>query len=386
MRQRLVSWVLCAVLLLSAGIAAAQNGTTDDTVQITFPPVVSVLSGSVDILGTANAPDQSGYFLQYRALDDDLNPVGGENALFSPVSVQQRTPVVDDVLSVWDTTTVEDGIYELQLVVNRNTGEPLRDTVAAVRVANQDALAGTATAPPILRATPTRTLVPTATPAPNPTVTATIEANVRMGDSTLYPVVGFLLLGESAPVIGRSSRSGWLYIRLDDGEEGFISPSVVSVSGDLTGVQLVTPPPVPATPTPTPTNTPIATNTPVTSPNLIVDGFRLDPSSPVCNETFTIIITVENVGNGESNNSATIDVNNRHIDSGQITEGTIGAIPPLPVDGQFTARIPITVDTFEGETQRLEIRLDSTNNVPESNESDNFFTFDYTLQESDSCG
>lgn len=390
MRKYFLTSLVSAILLLITAGATAQVTTPtppdDPNAQITFPPVVSVLSGTVEIEGTANIDDQSGYFLQYRELDDNLEPVGGQDALYSPVSVQVRERIVDDLLAQWDTTTVDDGIYEVQLVVNRSSGDPVRDTLAAVRVANETEVPGLATATiasQIVLATPTRTLTPEPT---TPTLSAAVEANVRSGDSTLYPVVGFLLQGEEAPIIGRSSQSGWYYIRLSDGDEGFISDSIVQVSGDVSNLRRVVPPPVPFTPTPTSTPTPIATNTPVTSANLVIDSFRLEPSNPVCGQTFTIVMVIENTGTTDTNNSATIDVDNRHLDSGSVTEETVGAVPVISADGQFTARIPITVDTFEGETQRLEIRLDSTNNVPETNEGDNFFTFDYTLQTSDSCG
>jgi chitinase len=120
------------------------------------------------------------------------------------------------------------------------------------------------------------------TPTPSgPYVQAFVNANVRQGDSTIYPVIGSLLNGSTAPIIGISNTgSGWYYIQLPNGTRGFISPTTVTAFGNTVGVPPVAPPP-PPTPIPS-TATPIpiaATATPTATPFLVV--------SPTPSATFT---------------------------------------------------------------------------------------------------
>lgn len=377
-------WILfsigLALLLPTLNIYSQTDG-----VEIRSPQPVSLLRGTVDIVGTANVPAQNGFFVQFRALNTDLTPVGGERALWSPATLPSPTVVIDDLLGTWNTTLVPDGIYELELVVNRTNGEPIRTRLSPLRVANttpqyrggrflDDAPAQTAT--PTANALPTQSLAPTlaATAAPRTvTATATIQANVRTGDSTLYPPVGFLDVGQSAQVIGVSSRSTWILVRLPNGDEGFMSPSTVRIDGDLSTLPQVTPPPPPVTPTPVPTATPVA------QANLRIIGVRLSSNPPICNQTFTIFATVQNVGTGSTNASATINVGDRHLASGQIVQGTVGAVPSLGAGQIFEAVIPLTVSAYYEEVHRIELTVDSTGAVPETNEGDNGFSIDYTL-------
>lgn len=381
------------VMLLSVAAVSAQNTTAE----ITSPPAVSLLRGAVPITGTANDPDQTGYFLQYRELDSDFVPVGGEDALWSPAVTLQNRRVVNDVLGIWDTSAVDDGLYQLQLVVNRTGGAPLRATVQPLRVQNDPApyqgaryfgegavaAAPTATPPPVqLPATATPTAIVTNTPTASVSITAAVEANVRLGDSTSYPPVGFLLEGQSAPVLGKSNRSAWLYIQLPNGRRGFISPSTLNIQGDPNTLPLIDPPPLPFTPTPT--ITPTFTPPPVQA-NLRIVDIDLEPEDPECGETFEIIAIVQNVGTGPTNASGTINVVDRELDDDDITETTLGGFPVLQAGERFEARIPITVDEEEGDEHRIELIVDSGNTVLETNEGDNFATEEYDLGESDEC-
>lgn len=395
-------------------VLAAQS--TDD-VAITFPPPVSLVSGIVSIEGSANLPNQSLFFIQYRELDDTLAPIGGEDALWSPATPLRRDQVVDGELGLWDTTTVDDGIYQLQLVVNRTSGEPTRATVSAVRVLNTDdpvfanarvfgepvtiievpednqpiATAGLpATRSPlqptptsIVRATSTIVATAPANTAPSGvTVTGAVQANVRLGDSTSYPPVGVLQQGQTAPVLGQSNRSSWLFIQLPNGVEGFISPSTVTIDGDLFTLTQIQPPPLPFTPTPVPT----ATFTPLpVAANLVIRDIDLDPENPLCGSTFEIEATIQNIGNGPTSRSGIVNVADRELDDNDITETTIGGFPVLNAGESFRMVIPITIDENENDEHRIEITIDPANEIPETNENDNFASDEYDLAESDSC-
>jgi uncharacterized protein YgiM (DUF1202 family) len=93
-----------------------------------------------------------------------------------------------------------------------------------------------------------------------PAVTALDNANVREGPSVNFKVVGALLKGQSATILGRDPKAPWFYITFTTGQggKGWIAASTVSTSGDLNSVPVLKSPP---TYTPTPTNTPTATAT-----------------------------------------------------------------------------------------------------------------------------
>ncbi len=114
--------------------------------------------------------------------------------------------------------------------------------------------------------TPTSTNLPTNTVPPAPTVagapalTALENANVREGPSVNFKVVGALLKGQSATILGRDPNAPWFFITFTAGQggKGWVAASTVSTSGDLTTVPVRQSPP---TYTPTPTNTPTSTST-----------------------------------------------------------------------------------------------------------------------------
>ena len=131
------------------------------------------------------------------------------------------------------------------------------------------------TSSPAETATATSTRLPTNTVPPAPTqpgvpaVTALDNANVREGPSVNFKVVGALLKGQSATILGRDPNAPWFYITFTSGQggKGWIAASTVTTSGDIGTVPLVNSPP---TYTPTPTNTPTATatRTPTATPTI----------------------------------------------------------------------------------------------------------------------
>ncbi|MBI2331699.1 MAG: SH3 domain-containing protein [Chloroflexi bacterium] len=81
-------------------------------------------------------------------------------------------------------------------------------------------------------------------------ITTEPQINVRMGpSSTVYPVVGVLLTGSTAPALGRSQGGDWIQIEFPSapGGKGWVYSPLVQVSppGNL---QVVEPPPTPIPP------------------------------------------------------------------------------------------------------------------------------------------
>jgi hypothetical protein len=110
---------------------------------------------------------------------------------------------------------------------------------------------------------PVETGTPTATSTPTfVTATADVTANVRSGPGSMYDWVDFLYQGDTAEVVGRfesqeSDAGGtwWLIHRIGQGRDGWVWGGVVTVSGDVSGVPYMIPPPS-STPGPTLTSTP----------------------------------------------------------------------------------------------------------------------------------
>ena len=395
-------WLILGLMLVLIGVFVTQAQDIepvlappeDADVAISFPPPVFVISGSVEVRGTADAVDMQNYFIEYRPLvldnpASDATPIPDEDRPWFPATIPGSQAVRNDVLGVWNTTTARDGLYELRLVVNLSSGAPQIFRVSPIRILNNptEQFMSLPTRVP-LQPTPTQigggggtrpTLVatPTSINTGEPTVTALTDANVRQGDDVSYPRVGSLLTGESAQVIGISAfGSGWYYIELPNGRRGFIAPNIVRFSGDESDLQRIQPPPPP---------TPPATATPITTANLQVTGLRLDPPQPTCGEPFDIYINVQNTGTGRSNASGTLNVTDRHVRTGTTGGSTIGGFPELDANASFVVVATLTINVYYEESHDIVITLDPSGQVTETNEGDNIRSTAYTLQQG-ACG
>ncbi|MBL8098133.1 MAG: SH3 domain-containing protein [Anaerolineales bacterium] len=104
---------------------------------------------------------------------------------------------------------------------------------------------------------------PTDTPAPTTGLFITVitdepQINVRLGpSSTIYPIVGTLLKGATAPALGRSQGGDWIQIEFPSapGGKGWVYSPLVQVSppGNLSIAEPPPTPPQPATSTIDPT-------------------------------------------------------------------------------------------------------------------------------------
>ncbi len=92
-------------------------------------------------------------------------------------------------------------------------------------------------------------------PRPIPHASAPRNLNCRYGPSTAYEVIGFLLEGQASPIVAQNPEGTWLVIE-NPGHRGtcWVSKPMVQVFGDLSGLPVRQPPPLP---TPTPSATPL---------------------------------------------------------------------------------------------------------------------------------
>lgn len=383
--------LLSALALSVTGPALAQaSPAVNPNVVISFPPPVYVVRGQFEVRGTVNLPNLANYFLEFRQLDPETLQPFAEDDPFLPASLPTTGIVIDDVLAIWDTTVLEDGLYQLRLTANVSRQGPTHFVVSPLRVENfpppfvnidepqPTAEPTSSTGGPIIirpGSTPTQggivivrpTLAATPTSISNdPIVTANVDANVRSGDSTAYPVIGSLPAGFQAAILGVSTTgSGWYYIELNNGRRGFISPTIVTVSGNLANLPRIAPPPVPATPTPTPR--------PATG-DIIANGIGTVPTEPRCAETFQVQVNVTNIGSVTPPSGGILQVNAVHVASGQVTGSTQGPFPPIAPGQNFVVVAPLTLTQFGGEDYRLVAIVDVNGQITEENENNNIFS------------
>ncbi|NWF63352.1 MAG: SH3 domain-containing protein [Chloroflexi bacterium] len=124
-------------------------------------------------------------------------------------------------------------------------------------------------------------------------ITEEPQINVRLGpSSTVYPVVGILLRGATAPVFGRSPGGDWIQIEFPSAPNGrgWVYSPLVQVSPAGVTLQIMEPPPTPvppATSTIDPTLAaqfiviPTSTRLPTFTPPPTLVGFDYEPSPPV---------------------------------------------------------------------------------------------------------
>ncbi len=171
------------------------------------------------------------------------------------------------------------GTYTLQVIMVTSSGANLQSDAITVYVGGEaqpleDDLSTPNVMETVITPIPSETITPTPTPTesttPTPTLgppmaTADNDANCRFGPGSVYDVIGTLLQGQSAPIVGRNTYSSWWVIE-HVGSAGtcWIWDGTVSISGDTSDVPVVVPPP---TPTPSPTITP--TTAPLTAPDQV---------------------------------------------------------------------------------------------------------------------
>ncbi|MBK8023431.1 MAG: SH3 domain-containing protein [Chloroflexi bacterium] len=365
-RRALVAVLLLLLLMLTAGFQGFEpvGPPANPNAVITWPPPIYLLRGTVEIRGTANVQGMIGHYIEFRPLNADFTVRDDASAGWTPATLPINVPVVDNVLGTWDTTVVDDGAYEIRLAVITSTGT-LTSRVSPLRIENNP--------PPFVQVQPpvvvaTQVVFPTQPPAPLPTATPSnpqatpinVNVNVRSGDSVNYPTVGSLVTGQSADIIGQSSRgTGWWYIRLPNGRLGWVSPDVVAESGSLAGIPFIDPPPPPATATPIP---------PTTSPlpDGTITNVRFDRSIKQ-GESFQVIVTVYN---NSSISMGQVSVACNFTPQNTFVSTQLGGLGPFTqTDVAITARL----DTGGGGNTTANCAIDVNNLIQEINEGNNFF-------------
>ncbi len=234
--------------------------------------------------------------------------------------------------------------------------------------------------------TPISLATPTLPPTPTLALTSTISipmvsvsqnTNCRVGPGTAYDIVGALLIGEKAEVVGKYQGGAYWVIKNPDGSGScWLWGNYATVSGNTAGLPEMTPPP-----TPTFTASPIPTTAvPGAQANLVAGIVAFDPVNPICNQAFTVGLDVANLGTQPTASSGTVSlIDTRVADSSQ-QASTTGSFPTLLAGQTFRVNMPLTVSTWYNESHRISLTIDPSNLITETNEGDNSRTVEYVLQ------
>jgi len=99
-------------------------------VDLAYPVDGSQVAGYLTLIGSASHPRMAYYVIEF-------GPHPNPSNLWYPFSGQRTTPVVNGPLAAWDTTTVQDGSYQIRLHVKLIDGTDLDDIVGDIRVSNR---------------------------------------------------------------------------------------------------------------------------------------------------------------------------------------------------------------------------------------------------------
>jgi hypothetical protein len=115
------------VLLETPEVQSGMSGCVPDQIMLTAPKPGEEIGGTVTLTGTVDVPNLGFYKYEFAQSGTDN---------WKTISAGAEL-VVDDELGKWDTTTIANGDYFLQLVILDNVGQTLEPCVIAVRVTNQ---------------------------------------------------------------------------------------------------------------------------------------------------------------------------------------------------------------------------------------------------------
>lgn len=271
---RLVQWafflMLPVLLFLVSGCIpiAAEEATPVPSTPQTVPVVAlappSARPGTTVFLSTAGwQPEdvltlsiisiQAGEEMTTTIFTDAADDQGRLNASFLlPLDLDQSdNPVVSVVVT--SNTTGESAAAPFLLAVA--TAMPTPVTVTATPTTG---VTPSPTATPTTGATATPTQPPTPRPA-NFALVTSAGLNLRTGPSVAYSVIRALPAGTGLTVLGRNAGGDWLYVRLNNGVEGWVAGRFTDYTGTA---PIIAPPAAPPTFTATPvaaTATPIIT-------------------------------------------------------------------------------------------------------------------------------
>lgn len=286
------------------------------------------------------------------------------------------------------------GPHTLTIAAVREDGTRSLPATLTFRVAGAEA---TTSPTPAVTATSGVPILPTLPPSSTPPAAATVTTapvstgsgtltgtfiqtlNVRSGPGLAFnPPIGSFNAGQTTDVLARNPAGDWYKVRYLSGE-GWVFAQLVTLNGDAASLPVDAGPPAPTQPSAAATLPLPATNTPPASANLAGGLVALNPSQPVCAQTFVVSFDIANTGTSATAASGTVTLTDTRAADGSLQQETTGGFPVLQPGETFRVEMPLTVSTNYAETHRLTLTIDPANQIAETQDGDNTQTVEYTL-------
>jgi len=123
------------LILLIPLTLAAMTSAQEAELELTWSPVWNTITDTVEVVGSANIPDQFYFFLEAAPWDP-----AAETPAWQPVTSFVMSPVVDDVLGSWNTSRFPDGFYQLRLHALNSANESFHYVLAPILINNDGEL------------------------------------------------------------------------------------------------------------------------------------------------------------------------------------------------------------------------------------------------------
>ncbi|MEO8395583.1 MAG: SH3 domain-containing protein [Chloroflexota bacterium] len=415
--RRFVGVLIAQLLILVPVFAQSSPRPLNPNAHISWPLPIYLLQGRVQIRGTANLPNMTDYFIEFQPLDENGQSLQTGNDLWYPAVLRSQTPVQEDVLGVWNTALTQDGIYKLRLTVNVSGSDPVYDVVSPVRIENYPLVFETQPTPAVPSNDATATPSPSASAGELGNIVVSVSsANVRVGDSTSFPIITSLRQGDTAVILGQSSRgTHWLKVLLDDGRTGWMASTTFTLQpSDTIDVNKDIPFIIPPTLDPfaltatlamamtltayVPTVAPPVVDVIPTadSPVNLVAGldYAINPSAcPLllscppnhqstiyCAQFFMASLDVANLGSQATSQGGSVTITDTRAD-GTVQGSTTTTFPALAAGQTVNVSTPLTISTWYNENHTLTFVIDPNNEIAESSEADNTRSMQYFLNQ-----
>ena len=335
--------------------------------------VTTWLFTATDLAGTTFL---NAYVRAYGELPDAIQAASYDSINLIAKALAQPGNLHDNLTAMMATQGVQGVLRAAELApkeLSNNTaivrvGELGAPEVLARYQGNQRLPADNGLSPiPIVTVTPFASATPAASPTPQGvslTITQQVQ-NVRSGPGDVYGVIGQLNRGDQAAIIGANADYTWVVVNFR-GTQGWLATYLLEVTGDLRSVPVVPAPPIP---------TPDVTATPTVEPitDVIIVSAAIVPNPILPNQTFTVNITVGNIGTipaGTFVVAGTFPPNNTYL---------IGNVPSL-APGQSAAVTLSGVLSGTG-SFTTSLQIDANNQVNEGvvGEQNNLYNLSYTV-------
>jgi hypothetical protein len=365
------SLFLCGIALVALLVALAvlsdEGGSDPEPTAISNLGVPTVVINAP----TAGQSFSTGSKITVNALASDAGPgITRVDLLVNNVVVDSQpsqNPAGDKSLAVLLDYTAAVPMPNLTLTVRAYRGVTV-GTDASVNVVVAAASASTATPS---SGSNTTNPVPPVQPTFNPVCRARVDVatlNLRQGPGTGFAVVATLNIGAEPSVVGRLADNSWWNVTSGN-NRGWISATFTTLLGTCNNVPITTPP---ASPTPAVTATATGTQAPTTA-NLIVS--TLSGANNILltggEVAASYIVKVRNTG-GTATGAFNVSIT---YPDGTFFDYTIASLAA----GQEVEVPNVTAKFTTPGSYRLQVFVDSSGNITESNKGDNLAVLDIVV-------